>query len=372
VLIAGRVVQGAGAAAAQPASLGLLLAATPVRERATHAARWSGAGALGIALGPVIGGGLTTAASWRWAFLVNLPIVAVAGTLTPRVLGETVRHPGRSLPDPLGALMLALAAASCSLGISQLTTWGAGDPRTAAGLVGGAALAAAFARRCAVVEDPVLDLALLRERRFALVTVTTIFYAAGFFGLLLSFVLFLTSAWGLTTVEAGLGITPMAVVVIGLSFRAGRLADRVGFAAPLAAGAAIMAVGLLIDAALQSGHAFRADWIAVAAFIGVGIGLCYLLLGAAAVAGLPPGELAAATAINQCARQLGAAFGVAATVAALGAGEQAPVSRFHVAWVLCAGFCAVAAAAASMLPRGGGVTAGEPRRPRGEQAGQRA
>jgi MFS family permease len=100
---------------------------------------------------------------------------------------------------------------------------------------------------------------------------------------------------------------------------------------------------------IQSGHTFNASWIAVALLIGTGVGLVYLLLGAAAVDGLPSHELASATAVNQCARQLGAALGVAATVAVLDAAGPTTVNQFHLAWALCAGFLLTAAACASFL-----------------------
>jgi EmrB/QacA subfamily drug resistance transporter len=348
-LLAGRVVQGIGAAAAQPASLALLLASGGTGRRAELAARWGGAGAVGIAAGPVIGGALTTLISWRLAFLVNLPVVALALAFGPRSLPESERHPGRSLPDPLGALLLALTAATLTFAISEVTSWGVGDRRilTAFGL---AALAGAgFVHRSRTSSEPLLELSIFRRRSVVLVTLTTVFYAAGFFGLLFSFVLFLTSAWHLTTVAAGLCITPMAATVAALSFKVGAIARSRGFRLPLAVGNVLAASGLLADAALQSGSVFQPSWIAVAILIGIGVALCYLLLGAAAVDGLPAAHLASATAVNQCARQLGAALGVAGTVAVLEASKHTTVAQFHAAWVLCAGFCLLAALSALAL-----------------------
>jgi MFS family permease len=349
VLIIGRVLQGSGAAAAQPASLGLLLALTPSAKRSVLTARWAAAGAAGIALGPLVGGAIAVLSSWRWAFLVNVPIVALACSLTPRALPETERHPGRPLPDPLGAIALAGAAALIALAISQLTTWGAADQRTQAAILLGLLLGAAFVARCRRVADPVLRLDLLRNRPFALLTLTTVLYAASFFGLLFSFVLFLTTEWRLSTVEAGLNIMPMALVNIALAPIVGRLPARFGFAAPLAAGAAVMSIGLLLTATVDGGHSFQPSWVITSTLIGIGIALCYLLLGAAAVADVPHRELAAATGLNQCARQLGAALGIAAVVAAIGAGEHTSIARFHLSWLLCAGFSALAVLPAARL-----------------------
>jgi MFS family permease len=131
----------------------------------------------------------------------------------------------------------------------------------------------------------------------------------------------------------------------------GALSQRVGFRPPLLAGVALIAAGLLIDSLeLGSAEHFAAQWLPVVVVIGCGIGLCYPLLTAAAISGLPSAELAGATAVNQCARQLGAALGVAVAVAALGPDSPAPVERFHVAWLVGAAFSLVAAAAAAGLP----------------------
>lgn len=348
LLVVGRVLQGAGAAAAQPASLGLLLAATPSSRRSVYATRWGAAGAVGIALGPVVGGGLNVLLSWRWAFLVNVPIVAVALALAPRALPESERHPGRSLPDRLGAILLAAAAALIALAISEATSWGPASLRTDGAAALGLVLAAGFVIRSNHVEDPVLHLGLLRERRLAFLTATTALYAASFFGLLFSFVLFLTNVWHFTTVRAGLGIVPMAATVLLLSRPVGHLPERVGFRPPLALGAGLIAVGLVVNVLVERGHAFQLSWVFILIVIGCGIALCYLLLGAAAVANTAASDLAAVTAINQCARQLGAALGVASSVAAIETHSRS-IAHFHLAWLMCAGFAGVAAITAALL-----------------------
>jgi hypothetical protein len=140
----------------------------------------------------------------------------------------------------------------------------------------------------------------------------------------------------------------MAATVVALSFAVGHLPGRIGYGAPLAVGAGLIALGLLVDGAIQAGHTFRITWVLVAVVIGTGIALCYLLLGAAAVATTAAADLAAVTAINQCARQLGAALGVACAVAAIGRHAH-DATHFHLAWVICAAFAAMAALTAAGL-----------------------
>jgi EmrB/QacA subfamily drug resistance transporter len=352
VLVTGRAVQGLGAAAASPASLGLLLAAVGTEGRATYVARWTGAAALGMTVGPFVGGYLTTLGDWRWAFLVNLPIVAAIALAAPRLLPETPRHPGRRLPDPVGALVLTLSAAAVTLALSEASAWGVTSPRVLGSLVAGVALALFFVRRSAGVADPLLDLALLRHRRVAVAGAITVLYAAALFSMVLSFILFFVDRWGLDLVQAGAGVVPMGLVVVLLTTRVGRLADLVGYRTPIAIGAGLMTAGLGLSALTLAGDHFAARWIGLAVLLGVGVGLCYPLLAAAAVHGLPQADLAAASALNQSGRQLGAALGVAMSVGVLGPAATPSLARFHAVWLVAAGFSAAAAVAAMFLPPG--------------------
>jgi EmrB/QacA subfamily drug resistance transporter len=354
VLLAGRIVQGLGAAAASPASLGLLLAACSDRHRATYAARWTGAAALGVCLGPFVGGVLTAAGDWRWAFLVNLPVIAGLCLATPRLLAETPRHPGRRLPDPLGAGMFALAAAGLALALSEMTTWGTTSARTLGSLGAAGLLTVAFVGRSRRVSEPMLQLTLLRNRRVVAAAVVAAGYAAGFFGFLLTFMLFSVEHWHLDLVQAGAALLPTGLVVVALTTQVGRLAERVGHRLLLTVGAGQMALALVACAATLGGDHLEARWFVVGLVLGLGIGLCYPVLAGAAVHGLGAADLAAASAINQCARQLGAAIGVAAAVGLLGRAPTPDLAHFHSAWLVAALFCAAAGAAAVLIPHPAG------------------
>jgi NTE family protein len=344
MLIAGRIVQGTAAAVVSPVSLGLLLAAVDGARRSTYASRWAGAAALGICAGPILGGTLTTAVGWRWVFLVNLPLVAGIAAAHRR-LAETPRQPGRAVPDLLGALLLAIGTAAITYGVSESPTRGLGDGMVLLGLAGGGVLIWSFVHRSLHVPAPLLDLRLLARRATALAILTTALYSAAFFGLLLTFVLFLVGPWGFSLLGAGLAILPIGLIVAAMTLRVGSLADRVGYRLPLAAGASLMAAGLLV-ATVGFGPRFTPTWLITAVIIGTGIGLCYPLLVAAALVGLPASELAAASAVSQCARQIGAAIGIAVAVAALGPADLPSLAHFHTAWLVATVFCAIAAVSA--------------------------
>jgi MFS family permease len=196
-----------------------------------------------------------------------------------------------------------------------------------------------------------LDVVLLRNRRVGAAAAITCCYAAAFFGFLYSFVLFFVAQWHLGLVDAGAAILPAGLVAIALTTQVGQAADRVGHHIPLALGASLMAGVLLISAATLDGSRFELRWLALAPVMGLGVGLCYPVLAAAAVHGLPAADLAAASALNQCARQLGAAVGVAAVVGVLGPAPTPTLDRFHVAWLVGALFCAAAVGATALIPR---------------------
>jgi MFS family permease len=176
VLIGGRVVQGIGAATVSPASMGLLLAAVNQERRSTYAARWTGAAALGICAGPILGGTLTDVAGWRWAFLMPLAIIAIV-FFADRGLPETPRSPSRAVSDPAGALLLAAGTAALTFAISETPHYTVTNGRIVVALVGGAALICLFVRRCTRTPVPLLDLRLLRQRNTALATLAIGLYA---------------------------------------------------------------------------------------------------------------------------------------------------------------------------------------------------
>ncbi|WP_436792893.1 MFS transporter [Actinospongicola halichondriae] len=335
VLIGGRAVQAVGAALLMPASLALLLAATAPRARAQVVAMWGGISALAVATGPSLGSLLIDAGGWRWAFLVNLPIVMMVGALTRRIVPES--QTGGPLPDLVGIGIVTAAVGALALAITQGSDWGWSSVSvvTLFGLsVGLLPVVIARSRRH---DAPAIDLDLFRIRTVAIANAATLLYAIGFFGMLLANVLFLTSVWGYSTLAAGLAITPGPLVVAVLSGPAGRLAGRHGYASVLVAGGVIFAAGLAWYVVLVGEEAqFLTHWLPGSLLVGVGVALSFPVLSAAAVADVPPERFAVGGAMNQTARQLGAVVGVAVLIAVLGTPTSTAqaLDRFRSAWVV--------------------------------------
>lgn len=317
LLVAARVVQAAGAAAITPNSLGVVLPLFPPDKRASVIGAWAALGAVGGALGPPVGG-LLVEASWRWIFLVNIPLGVVALILARRHLRE-VREPGAALPDGLGTVLLIGAVALLTLGLAQGPDWD-WDGRIVASFAAAVLLAVAFLLRCARHAAPVVELPLLRVPAFALAGAGTFLFFAGFGTMLLGNVLFLTSVWHYSVLEAGFAGAPgplMAGIVAGIS---GRLADRLGPAIVGAPGGLLFAAGAAWWLTqLGSESHYVADYLPGQLLGGTGVGLILPALTAIAVSTLPPARLATGLGVQTTFRQIGAAVGVAAWVALVGA-----------------------------------------------------
>jgi EmrB/QacA subfamily drug resistance transporter len=339
LLIAGRVVQGAGAAALLPSSLGLLLGAFPTERRSQIVALWGGVGALAVATGPSLGAGLIAAGGWRLVFFVNLPVGAAATLLGRRVLARTPALASAGTPDYPGVVLVSATLACLVLGISQGPNWGWSSSRVIGCFVFAVVLGAIFIVRSSRHEQPVLDLKLFSARSFSVANAAMLVYSMGFFAMLLGNILFLTSVWHYSILRAGLAVTPGPLVVASVAGPAGRWAARIGFRPVLLAGAACFAGGLTWYATRTGLHpSYLAVWLPATLVTGLGIGLTFPVLGAAAVSSLPPERFAVGSAVNQTARQVGGAIGVALLVVILGSPHTpaAALAGFRHLWVYAA------------------------------------
>ncbi len=354
VLVVGRLIQGAGAAALLPSSLGLLLAAFGPERRSQIVALWAGVGALAVATGPSLGAALITAGGWRWAFFVNLPVGVIAYVTGRRVLVAHRSDTTHPRPDYLGVVLVSVSVAALVLGISEGPSWGWTSTRILVSFVGAVIMGTAFVIRCRRYPEPVLDLSLFRVPSFTFANLATLLYAMGFFAMLLGNILFLTGVWHYSILRAGLAVTPGPIVVAGVSGPAGKLATRYGFRPVLVAGLTCFVAGLLYYALEVGPHPdYVTQWLPATLLGGLGIGLTFPVLGAAAVSSLHPEHFAVGSAVNQTARQIGGAVGVAILVVILGTPHTlnaAMTSARHL-WFYCALMAALSGVAALGIGR---------------------
>jgi EmrB/QacA subfamily drug resistance transporter len=339
MLVAFRVVQAAGAALLTPTSLGLILATTSPERRHTAVRTWTAVGGLAAAAGPVVGG-LLVEASWRWVFLVNVPIglvaLAVGWRRLPSVPGHLVPR-----PDAAGALLITVGVGAFVLGLVKGPSWGWGDPRTLAALAAGALALVAFAAYTLRARNPLIDRALFKLRPFTGASAVAVFFSAAFGAMLLSRVLWAQDVWHWSPLTTGLAIAPGPLMVPLFSFVvAGPLIVRFGPGVVIAAGSAIFAAGAAWWAlAMGLEPDYVGDLLGGMILTGIGVGLTLPTLMATGASSLPPQAFATGSAVLNMLRQIGLAVGVALLIAILGTpGSPAEVLDVYerASWVIAA------------------------------------
>lgn len=362
-LIAARCLQGLGAAAIFSVNIAMVTRAFPAAERGTALGINAILVALGISVGPTIGGILTQALGWRWIFYVNVPIGAVAIVAAGRLLTER-KHVERQRFDLPGAALLAVGLAALTLGLSFGQEWGWTSPRLLLAIVIAVAALAAAAWVEWRVPAPVLDPALLRNRVFVFANVSfmTAMLALFAIGFLLPF--YFEELRGYDTLRSGLLLTPLSLALAVVAPVSGSLADRLGsrWLSPL--GMAIACAGLLLLSTLNQSTPI--PYVILCLIVaGIGQGLFTSPNTRTMMGAVPRDEQGIASGVLSTGRTIGqglsvavagaifTSFGAAAAGAALKAGraslsvaqvhglQQTFVSGLRAAFVVCAVLAAV-------------------------------
>ncbi len=318
-LIAFRCVQGLGAALLIPASLALVVEGYDAARRAHGIGLWGASAAIASGLGPPIGGALVAASSWRLAFLVNVPLGIVAAVVAKRSLVES-RAPGRRrFPDLRGALLLAAAIGALTAGVIKGQDYGWASGRILTAFAVSVVAWVLFVLSSRAHPAPILDGALLRIRPFAVGNAVTIVSGMGFYAYLLTHVLWLSYVWDYSLLRAGLAVAPAAFVAAAVAGTVGKVADRRGHVLVVVPGALIWAAGLLwYLTRVGTSPAFLTEWLPGQVITGVGVGMTLPVLASGALAAVPGGAYATASAVVSSARQLGAVLGISTLVVIIG------------------------------------------------------
>jgi EmrB/QacA subfamily drug resistance transporter len=350
VVLAARAVQGMGAALMTPASLALILAEVPAERRREAIGLWAAAGALAAAIGPAVGGVVVEVVDWRALFCLNLPMglwVLVAARALRRADVAS-----RRWPDLAGGVLLALAIGSVVYGLTEGADEG-WDSR----LILGAFIVAVLAGACAVWRStrharPALRLDLLGYRQFAVSTALSVIYGMNLFATMLLGVMFLVNVWGYTTLEAGLAMTPAALVTAIVGVGVSRLSAAVPPRRMIVTGGSVLAtVTGIFAATLSSTPRLWTLWIPIGLGMGVGIGLITVGISVAGTLSAPPQHFAAATGLIMAARQFGGAVGIAVLAAMLTEVVATSPDRPYAAVYWAAAGAAAAVAAGGLLLR---------------------
>jgi EmrB/QacA subfamily drug resistance transporter len=357
VLIAFRVLQAAGAAMLMPTSLGLALSVFPAHQRGSAVGVWAGVGALAAGSGPVLGG-LLVASSWRWIFLINVPVILAAlaagavilprpgGQRTSRRRDERDSHASRRTGwriDSLGTVLVLGAVGLVCTGLTEAPGW----PSARTGLVvaAGLVLAIAFVAHIRRHPEPLVSPRLFAARRFSAGAIGLLAYYTGFAAMLLGTTLLLTVEWRFSVLRAAACIAPGPITAGVISPFSGRLWARFGVPGTVVTGAVLFAAaGAWPLATLGSAPAYTTVVLPSMLLWGVANALIQPSLFASADAA-PHAQLASGSAVLSMSRQLGSAVGVAVLVAVLGNHPAGDLAGFSRAWIVVLVTATITAAA---------------------------
>lgn len=309
-LIAGRAVMGLGAAASEPGTLSVLRHIyADGRARARAVGIWSGVAGLALALGPVIGGALVGAWSWRGIFWFNLAFGLAALLVAARTVPES-SDPTASRVDALGTLLGAGTLATLMFAVIDAETAGFGATEVVALLCASAVLAVAFVLQERRAAHPVLDLRLFRLARFTVPNVVAFCTYLATFAIFFFTALYLVEVVAASGYKIALVFAPMTVLMIAASVLAGYWTGRTGPRWPIVIGCAAFAAGLLIANPLISPHPDYPALSAALALAGVGIGITVVPVTNAVLNAVPPERSGMAASAVNTSREIGAVAGV--------------------------------------------------------------
>ena len=319
LLVVARALQGVCGAILTPAALAVIVAVFPPDERGKAVGAWTAWGGIGTVLGPLIGGQLVDAASWRWIFAINIPIVLLTLFIVFRAVPEGRERDPNARVDVVGATLCALGLAGMTFGLIEQPLRGWGDPAVFLTLAIGAALFAGFIAWEARTDHPMLPLGLFRRRNFAIGNIET-FSMYGGLGLLFFFlVLFLQQVAGYNALEAGAASIPVTLVMFALSTRFGMMADRHGPRFFMGVGPLIAALGLAWFLRLDADVDYVTDLLPGLLVFAVGLSLTVAPLTATVLADADESNAGIASGVNNAIARVAslvAIAGVGAVVAA--------------------------------------------------------
>lgn len=325
-MIAGRALQGIGAAIVAPTSLALVTAYFEGEAR-SRAVAWYGATAgIGASLGLLVGGALTDWVSWRAAFLVNVPIALAMIVGARKVLDETPRR--RQRFDVVGALCAALGMGAVVFGIIESGEAGWGSVRVAVALVIGLLLLTLLVVNETRHEQPIMPLRLFRSRERSGAYAARMLYLGAMIGFFFT-TQYLQDGLGFTPLQAGLGFLPMSVVNFAVAMAIPRLGARIPNAVLLAGGTALTLVGMAWLSRAGVADPYLTSVALPMVLVGAGQGLAFAPLTNAGIAGVPPADAGAASGLVNTAHQLGMALGLGILVAVsarAGTGLEGPAA----------------------------------------------
>jgi EmrB/QacA subfamily drug resistance transporter len=309
-LIGARVVQGVGAAIMNPATLGIITATFPPRQRGTAIGIWAGTSAMALAIGPLVGGLLTEKVGWSWIFFVNVPVGLVGIAMAFWAIDETRDMSKEQRLDLPGLLTSGGALFALTYALIEANSYGWTSARILALFGIAIVLGVAFVLLELHQRAPMLDLNLFRNTTFSGANVAMLLVALAMFGIFFYNSLFIQNILGYSAIQTGAIFLPMTLLIILIAPQAGKLTDTIGARWLVGGGLALVSVCLVLFAQLDQNSTF---WNILPGLIvgGVGMALTMTPTTAAAMGSVPVDKAGVGSAVLNSARQVGGSLGIA-------------------------------------------------------------
>ncbi len=353
VLVAARALQGAGGAMIMPLSLTLLSAAVPPERRNFALGIWGAIGGAAVAIGPLVGGAVTTGWSWQYIFWLNVPVGLVLMPLAWWKLSES--YGKRSRLDLVGVGLVSLGLFGVVLGLVRGNSNGWSSSTVLGSFVVGVVALAGFLAWELRSDHPMLDIRLFRNRAFSAVNVTAMLFSFGMFGSVFFLTQFLQTVQGLSPLDAGIRILPWTAMVMVLAPVVGVLAERWGGKPLVVTGLVFQTVGLTWLATVVTPSTPYSQLIVPFIICGMGMTLFFVPLASVVLGSVPTSLEGVASGANSAFRELGGVLGIAVLGAVFSAhggyrSGQDYVNGLIPAVYAGAGVVAIGALAALVIP----------------------
>jgi EmrB/QacA subfamily drug resistance transporter len=297
-LVLGRVAQGIGGALLTPTSLAILEASFRQEDRPRAIGAWSGLSGVAAAVGPFVGGWLVDAASWRWIFLLNLPLAAVVVGVTARHVPESFDPRADRRIDWAGAALVAASLGGLSWGLISAGDLGWGAPAVVFSLALGVVAMAAFVVVEARSQHPMLPLDIFRSAQFRAANLVTVAVYAALGGVFFLLTLQLQQVLGYSALEAGAATLPITLLMLALSARSGALAARIGPRLQMTVGPLLVAVGILLMSRIEPGVSYEAGVLPAVVVMGLGLATTVAPLTSTALGSVDDRHAGVASGVN--------------------------------------------------------------------------
>jgi EmrB/QacA subfamily drug resistance transporter len=298
VLIGARVLEGIGAALLAPASLAILQASFRPDDRPRAIGAWSGLGGVASAAGPLVGGYLILAGSWRWVFFINVPVAILVLWVAARHVPETRDPSAAGRVDSLGAALAVLFLAGLTYGLIEVPDHGWTDPAVLAGLLVAGVTAPAFLIVEHAKAHPMLPLGVFRTRQFSGANAVTFVVYGALGGALFLLPVELQLVVHYSPLESGLALLPVTVIMLAFSARSGQLAARIGPRLQMTAGPLVVGAGLILLTAATHHGSYLTEVLPAVLVFGLGLAITVAPLTSTAMGAAPAEHAGVASAVN--------------------------------------------------------------------------